>query len=65
MNITYKGLELTVEGSYTEGQINDYYTEDLSPSFELYEILINGNDITVLFDMWQIEEIESIILETL
>ena len=65
MNITYRGLELTVEGSYTEGRMNDYFTEDEPQSFEVYEVSIDGNDITVLFDMEQIEEIESSILEKL
>ena len=65
MNITYRGIELTVYGSYTEGQINDYYTEDTEATYEVYDIQIEGNDITALFDMQQIEEIESLILEQL
>lgn len=65
MNITYRGIELTVEGSYTEGQITGYFEEDLQPTYEVYEVLIDGNDITVLLDMQQIEEIESLILESL
>ena len=65
MYINYRGLELTVDGSHTESQINDYYTEDTEATYEVYDIQIEGNDITALFDMQQIEEIESLILESL
>ena len=65
MNITYRGIELTIDGNYTDGQITDYYTEDIEATYEVYDIQIEGNDITALFDMQQIEEIESLILEQL
>lgn len=65
MDINYRGIELTVEGSYTKGQITGYFEEDLSPTYEVYEVLVEGNDITALLDMQQIEEIESLILEKL
>lgn len=65
MNVLFKGVELRVEGSYTEGQITDYYSEDTSPTFEVYEVYAEDTDITALLSMEQIEEIELLILETL
>ena len=65
MNITYQGVELRVEGSFTKGVINGYSEENTPPQYEVYNVFAEGTDITVLLGLDQIWEIELLILETL
>ena len=65
MNITYQGVELRVEGSFTKGVINGYSEENIPPQYEVYNVFAEDTDITVLLGLDQIWEIELLILETL
>jgi hypothetical protein len=62
MDITYQGVELTIEGLRTEGRINGYFEEDIQSTYEVYSVSAGDLDITILLSIRQIEDIEFEIL---
>ena len=71
VNITYKGIDLTVEGTYDKGDEEIRYTSDMGgypgfpSSFDIECVWVNGVDIYELVSSRGLEEIERIIVEKL
>jgi hypothetical protein len=68
--ITIESLELDIEGWYTPGEPEVRYYRDGSgypgsdPELEIYSVSINGNDISAIFerfDLW--DKLEEIVYE--
>ena len=70
-NITYNGLNLTVTGEYEPEEATVLYYPDGSghpgtpASFEIKEVFIQEWNITDAIPLLQLEEIETLILETI
>tara|TARA_R110000737_G_scaffold331809_1_gene348333 strand:- start:581 stop:778 length:198 start_codon:yes stop_codon:yes gene_type:complete len=62
MNITFRGVELRVEGHHTKGSMGDWNNESVSDTFEIWEVLAGDVNITSLLDMEQIEALERVII---
>ena len=59
--ITFKGVQLEVEGIYTEAEeLSDTY-QGMPETFEAHYIFVGGVDIIDLFD--DVDEIEKAVLE--
>ena len=69
--ITFKGIELHVEGVYTKGDEGTMYHSDMSGTpptsseFEIKSIYVDSTDIYDLFDWDDISKIEELVLEKL
>ena len=67
MNITYRGIELIIEGAYTEGTVGDYENLSYGDQYEVYEVYTpNGfENIIDLLSEEQLEELEKIVVDKL
>lgn len=67
--ITYLGIDMEVEGTYYPGEPQIMYDSDMagypgsSPEFEIYNIFIGGVSCIEIFQDYQIEDIQEIVIE--
>lgn len=69
VEIEYSGVTIEVKGVYTPGENEIMYDSDMagypgsSPEFDIYNIFIGGVSCIEIFQDYQIEDIQEIVIE--
>lgn len=69
VEISYLDVEISVKGVYTPGENEIMYNSDMSgypgssPEFEIYNIFIGGVPCFEIFQNYQLEDIQELVIE--
>lgn len=69
VEVSYLDVEISVKGVYTPGENEIMYDSDMagypgsSPEFDIYNIFIGGVSCIEIFQDYQLEDIQEIVIE--
>ena len=63
VTVIYKGVEIELDGFYTQGEERTYYYPGSGSTYEIEMAYINGVEVIELFNFDQITDLENLAIE--